>query len=110
MLARGNVPRVCRGAPEAPLFPGSKAAALSRRECRHLKPAAQPPNETGSRMLPNRGMSLCLFRSMKVRKPWQDRRSLRQCSKAAPSASRRLAYGFRAFAKTMKDNRNVRYP
>jgi hypothetical protein len=28
---------------------------------------------------------------------------------AAPTASRRLAYGFRAGPKTMKDNRNVRY-
>ena len=33
----------------------------------------------------------------------------RHCSIAAPTASRRLAYGFRAFAKTMKDNRNVQH-
>jgi hypothetical protein len=49
--------------------------------------------------------------SKKVRRPWQDRRTLYWlCSlAAAPTASRRLAYGFRAFAKTMRDNRNVQY-
>ena len=47
---------------------------------------------------------------MKVRRPWQDRRTLDwHGSFAAPTASRRLAYGFRAFAKTMRDNRNVQY-
>jgi hypothetical protein len=47
----------------------------------------------------------------KVRKPWQDRQMLnRHCvSGVAPTASRRLAYGFRAFAKTMRDNRNVQH-
>ncbi|MFZ3358498.1 MAG: hypothetical protein WA177_07030, partial [Xanthobacteraceae bacterium] len=47
---------------------------------------------------------------MKVRKPWQDRQTLmRHCSSAAPTASRRLAYGFRTFAKTMRDNHNVQH-
>jgi hypothetical protein len=47
---------------------------------------------------------------MKVRKPWQDRRTLEwHGSFAAPTVSRRLAYGFRAFAKTMRDKRNVQY-
>jgi hypothetical protein len=45
----------------------------------------------------------------KVRRPWQDRQMLnRRCGiSVATTASRRLAYGFRAFAKTMRDNRNV---
>jgi hypothetical protein len=47
----------------------------------------------------------------KVRKPWQDRRMLntRRSFAAAMTASRRLAFGFRTFAKTMRDNRNVQY-
>jgi hypothetical protein len=46
----------------------------------------------------------------KARKPWQDRRMLFRFA-AAPqtAASRRLAHGFHPFAKTMKDDRNVRY-
>jgi hypothetical protein len=45
----------------------------------------------------------------KVRRPWQDRRMLnkRRSKAAAMTASRRLALGFRPFAKTMRDNRNV---
>jgi hypothetical protein len=47
----------------------------------------------------------------KARKPWQDRWMLFRFA-AAPqtAASRRLAHGFHPFAKTMKDDRNVRYP
>src|SRR5205809_2510195 len=46
----------------------------------------------------------------KVRRPWQDRRTLKiDRSTAAATVSRRLALGFRTFAKTMKDNRNVQY-
>jgi hypothetical protein len=47
--------------------------------------------------------------SRKVRRPWQDRRMLnkRRSLAAAKTASRRLALGFRPFAKTMRDNRNV---
>jgi hypothetical protein len=49
--------------------------------------------------------------SKKVRRPWQDRRMLntRRSFAAAMTASRRLAFGFRIFAKTMRDNRNVQY-
>jgi hypothetical protein len=49
--------------------------------------------------------------SSKVRRPWQDRRMLnKHCSFAVVmTASRRLAFGFRTFAKTMRDNRNVQY-
>jgi hypothetical protein len=45
----------------------------------------------------------------KVRRPWQDRRMLNKHRSfaAVMTASRRLALGFRPFAKTMKDNRNV---
>jgi hypothetical protein len=45
----------------------------------------------------------------KVRRPWQDRRMLnkRRSFAAAMTASRRLALGFRPFAKTMRDNYNV---
>jgi hypothetical protein len=47
----------------------------------------------------------------KVRRPWQDRQMLnKRCgSSVATTASRRLAYGFRTFAKTMRDNRNVQH-
>jgi cell fate regulator YaaT (PSP1 superfamily) len=49
--------------------------------------------------------------TMKARKPWQDRRMLlRFAACPQPTASRRLAHGFHSFAKTMKDDRNVRYP
>jgi hypothetical protein len=46
-----------------------------------------------------------------VRKPWQDRRMLNKHRSfaAVMTASRRLAFGFRTFAKTMRDNRNVQY-
>jgi hypothetical protein len=33
----------------------------------------------------------------------------RRSKAAALTASRRLAFGFRTFAKTMRDNRNVQY-
>jgi hypothetical protein len=52
----------------------------------------------------------------KARKPWQDRGMLSFFAArpnrldALTAASRHLAHGFRPFAKTMKDNRNVRYP
>jgi hypothetical protein len=47
----------------------------------------------------------------KVRRPWQDRRMLNKHRSfvAVMTASRRLAFGFRPFAKTMKDNRNVQH-
>jgi hypothetical protein len=47
----------------------------------------------------------------KVRRPWQDRRMLNKHRSfvAVMTVSRRLAFGFRPFAKTMKDNRNVQY-
>jgi hypothetical protein len=49
--------------------------------------------------------------SRKVRRPWQDRRMLNthRSFAAVMTASRRLAFGFRPFAKTMRDNRNVQY-
>jgi hypothetical protein len=47
----------------------------------------------------------------KARKPWQDRWMLfRFAATPQTAASRRLAHGFHPFAKTMKDDRNVRYP
>jgi hypothetical protein len=51
--------------------------------------------------------SLC----RKVRRPWQDRRMLNKHRSfaAVMTASRRLAFGFRPFAKTKRDNRNVQY-
>src|SRR5256886_17043403 len=47
----------------------------------------------------------------KARRPWQDRRTLSRFAVwPRTAASRRLAHGFRSFAKTMKEDRNVRYP
>jgi hypothetical protein len=47
----------------------------------------------------------------KVRRPWQDRRTLSGIAAIAPRRQRLavLLMAFASFAKTMKDDRNVQY-
>jgi hypothetical protein len=69
------------------------AAAIARQQSCRFRDGQMP--------IPNR----------KVRRPWQDRQMLNKHRSfaAVMTASRHLAFGFRPFVKTMRDNHNVQY-